>query len=41
MKTWFALHVPLLLLSVSVPSLAFILLPVLLAGDAFILLRAR
>lgn len=41
MKTWFALHVPILLLSVSVPSLAFILLPVLLAGDAFILLRAR
>ncbi|MEG0202868.1 MAG: hypothetical protein RR896_04370 [Citrobacter sp.] len=41
MKTWFALHVPLLLLSVSMPSLAFILLPVLLAGDAFILLRAR
>lgn len=41
MKTWFALHVPLLLLSVSVPSMAFILLPVMLAGDAFILLRAR
>lgn len=40
MKTWFGLHVPLLLLAVAVPPLAFVLLPLVITVDALILLRA-
>lgn len=40
LKLWFALHIPALALSFSVPPLAAVLIPLFFACDAVLLLNA-
>lgn len=39
MKVWFGLHIPALMLSFSLPPVGFILLPLLVAGNAVLVMR--
>jgi hypothetical protein len=40
MKIWFSLHLPLFLLSLSLPALGLFLIPVIIMADGLLFIRA-